>query len=435
MSSALVGVGSGVILLTLLMLGLPVAFAMALVGAGGLALVGGVGPAVGLLASLPYSTVASFSLIVIPMFILMGELVGGAGLAQKAYLAARQWFGRLPGGLAVAAIGASAFFAAVSGSSVAATATMGKLSIGEMRRHGYDGGLATGTVVAAGTLAALIPPSAMAVFYALVTDQSVSRMLFAGVGPGLVSTVLFMVVAWLMARRNPRIRSLTHDHFSWAQKAASLKSIGPFLVLIVVVLGGIYSGVVTVTEASALGALCTLAIVAFAGKLSWTILNDSLTSSVRISCMIFLIIIGGMLYSRFLAFAGIPFAMVESLGRLQLSPTLVVIVMLLIMTVLGMFMDPVGMIMLTLPFFFPIVKSMGIDPIWFGVLVILQAELAVITPPVGIHLFVARQIAPDVPLIDIIKGSVPFMTCQILVMALVIVAPQLALWLPMRLAP
>jgi len=206
-------------------------------------------------------------------------------------------------------------------------------------------------------------------------------------------------------------------------------------VLIVVVLGGIYSGVVTVTEASALGALCTLVIVAVAGKLNWTTLNEALTTSVRISCMIFLIIIGGMLYSRFLAFAGIPFAMVEWLGHFQLSPTQVVIVMLLIMTVLGMFMDPVGMIMLTLPFFFPIIKSMGIDPIWFGVLVILQAELAVITPPVGVHLFVARQIAPDVPLIEIIKGSVPFMACQVLVMALVIVMPQIALWLPLRMAP
>lgn len=435
MSVALVGIGSGVILLVLLMLGLPVAFAMALVGAGGLVLAGGIDPAMGLLANLPYSTVASFSLIVIPMFILMGELVGSAGLAQKAYLAARQWFGRLPGGLAMAAIGASAFFAAVSGSSVAATATMGRLSIEEMRRHGYDGGLATGTVVVAGTLAALIPPSAMAVFYALVTDQSVSRMLFAGVGPGIVSTILFMGVAWLVARRNPRIRGLAHEHFSWRQKFSSLKGIGPFLVLIVVVLGGIYSGVVTVTEASALGALCTLVIVAVAGKLNWTTLNEALTTSVRISCMIFLIIIGGMLYSRFLAFAGIPFAMVEWLGHFQFSPTQVVIVMLLIMTVLGMFMDPVGMIMLTLPFFFPIIKSMGIDPIWFGVLVILQAELAVITPPVGVHLFVARQIAPDVPLIEIIKGSVPFMACQVLVMALVIVMPQIALWLPLRMAP
>lgn len=214
-----------------------------------------------------------------------------------------------------------------------------------------------------------------------------------------------------------------------------MKSIGPFGVLIVVVLGGIYSGLVTVNEASALGALCALALLAAYRQLKWNVLNQALTSSVRISCMIYLIIIGGLLYSRFLAFAGIPFAMVGALKGLDVSPLLVVIVMLGIMTILGMFMDPVGMIMLTLPFFFPIVKALGVDPIWFGVLVILQAELAVITPPVGVHLFIARQIAPDVALSAIIRGSLPFMLCQFVIMAVVLAFPPIALWLPGRLAP
>lgn len=435
MSAAAAGFVSGAVLLALLLLGLPVAFSMALVGAGGLLLIGGTGPAMGLLATIPYATVASFSLVVIPMFILMGELVASAGFARQAYAAARLWFGRLPGGLAMSAIGASAFFAAVSGSSVAATATMGRLSIAEMRRHGYDGGFAAGTVVVAGTLAALIPPSAMAVFYALVTDQSVSRMLFAGVGPGLLSAGLFMVTAWLVARRNPSMVTAVDKPPPWSARLASLKSIGPFGVLIVVVLGGIYSGLVTVNEASALGALCALALLAAYRQLKWNVLNQALTSSVRISCMIYLIIIGGLLYSRFLAFAGIPFAMVGALKGLDVSPLLVVIVMLGIMTILGMFMDPVGMIMLTLPFFFPIVKALGVDPIWFGVLVILQAELAVITPPVGVHLFIARQIAPDVALSAIIRGSLPFMLCQFVIMAVVLAFPPIALWLPGRLAP
>ncbi|ODS98506.1 MAG: hypothetical protein ABS56_04795 [Lautropia sp. SCN 69-89] len=433
MSVEAIGIASGAVLLVLLMLGVPVAFSMALVGAGSLLLTGGTDPALGLLSTVPYATVASFSLVVIPMFVLMGELVASAGFAQQAYLAARLWFGRLPGGLAMSAIGASAFFAAVSGSSVAATATMGRLSIAEMRRHGYEGGFAAGTVVVAGTLAALIPPSAMAVFYALVTDQSVSRMLFAGVGPGLVSAALFMITAWAVARRNPAMTSAVGKTVPWPARIASLRAIGPFGVLIVVVLGGIYSGLVTVIEASALGALCALLLLAVHRQLSWRVLNEALSSSVRLSCMVYLVIIGGLLYSRFLAFAGIPFAMVDALQGLGASPLLVVIVMLLIMTVLGMFMDPVGMVMLTLPFFFPIVKALGVDPIWFGVLVILQAELAVITPPVGVHLFVARQIAPDVSLNAIIRGALPYMFCQFLIMALVIVFPQIALWLPGRL--
>ena len=432
MSPVMVGLLSLSGLLALLLLGLPVAFSMALVGVAGLLVLGGPGPALGLLGTVPYSTVASFSLVVIPMFVLMGELVASAGLAQRAYATARAWLGRLPGGLGMAAIGASTFFAAVSGSSVAATATMGRLSIAEMRRYGYDGGLAAGTVAVAGTLAALIPPSAMAVFYALVTDQSVSKMLIAGVGPGIVSAALFMLTAYVVARRFPHLAPIVEQRVEWKERIASLKTIGPFGVLIVVVLGGIYSGLVTVTEASALGALAAFLLLAVSRQLRWSALHQALSSSIKISCMIYLIIIGGLLFSRFLAFSGVPFAMVRAIQGLDISPLAVVIVMLLILTVLGMFMDPVGMIMLTLPFFFPVVKALGVDPIWFGVLVVLQAELGVITPPVGVHLFVVRQIVPDVPLGSLIRGALPFMLCQLLVLALVVVFPQLALWLPGR---
>lgn len=432
MNHAMIGLLSGAALLTLLLLGLPVAFSMALVGVVGLLLLGGAGPALGLLGTVPYSTVASFSLVVIPMFVLMGELVASAGLARQAYAMARAWLGRLPGGLAMAAIAASTLFAAVSGSSIAATAMMGRLSIGEMRRYGYDGGFAAGTVVVAGTLAALIPPSAMAVFYALVTDQSVSKMLFAGVGPGILSSLLFMLTAYLVARRYPHLAPVIEQRVGWGERVSSLKTIGPFGLLILVVLGGVYSGLVTVTEASALGALAAFVLLAVSRQLRWPALQQALSSSVKISCMIYLIIIGGLLFSRFLAFSGIPFAMVGAIQGLDISPLTVVVVMLLILTVLGMFMDPVGMIMLTLPFFFPIVKALGVDPIWFGVLVVLQAELGVITPPVGVHLFVVRQIVPDVPLSAVIRGALPFMLCQILVMVLVVVFPQIALWLPER---
>ncbi|MBT7913818.1 TRAP transporter large permease [Candidatus Bathyarchaeota archaeon] len=419
-------------LLTLLFLGLPVAFAMALVGVVGLWIQGGIGPVQGLLGTVPYSVVASFSLVVIPMFVLMGELVASAGFARQAYATARAWLGRLPGGLTMAAIVASALFAAVSGSSVAATATMGRLTIAEMRRYGYDGGLAAGTVVVAGTLAALIPPSAMAVFYALVTDQSVSKMLIAGMGPGIVSALLLMLTAYLVARFFPHYSPVLEKRVEFREKVASLRSVGPFGVLILVVLGGIYSGLVTVTEASAIGALVAFLLLAVTRQLRWSSLNQALTSSVKTSCMIYLIIIGGLLFSRYLVFLGVPFAMVSAIKGLGVSPLAVVIVMLLILTVLGMFMDPVGMIMLTLPFFFPVVQALGVNPIWFGVLIVLQAEMGVITPPVGVHLFVVRQIVPDIPLSAIIRGVLPFMICQFIVIALVFLFPQIALWLPGR---
>lgn len=430
MSALLIGGGAVAALMVLLILGLPVAFSLALVGAAGLWLLGGIPLAGNFLAVEPYSNVASFTLVVIPMFVLMGELAVAAGMAQQAYTTARAWLGRLPGGLMMAAIGASTIFAAVSGSSVAATTTIGRVSIAEMRRFGYDGGIAAGTVAVAGTLSALIPPSAFLVFYALITDQSISKMLMAGVGPGLLSAVLFIAVAYLTARWFPRLAPVLGERVSWRERLSSLRITAPFGLLIVVVLGGIYSGLVTVTEAAALGALAALGLVTISRLLSWTALGQALAATARTSCMIFLIIIGGVIFSRFLAFSGVPFALVEFIQSLDLAPVAVVVVMLLILTVLGMFIDPVGMVMLTLPFFFPIVQELGIDPIWFGVLVVLQAELGVITPPIGIHLFVVKQIAPDVPLSGIIRGVLPFMVCQIAVVTLVLIFPKIVLWLP-----
>ncbi len=419
-------------LLVLLALGLEIAYSLALVGAIGLLALGGPAVTIGSLATIPYSNVASFTLVVLPMFVLMGELAVAAGMAQQAYAAARAWLGRLPGGLMMTGIGASAVFGAVSGSSVAATVTVGRVSIAEMRRYGYDAGLAAGTVAVAGTLAALIPPSALAVFYALVTSQSISRMLMAGLVPGLLSTTLFLATAYLIARARPALAPRLREPARWQERWVALRVTGPFGVLVLVVLGSMYSGLATATEASALGALAALTLLVVSRRLSWSGLNEALAATTRISCMIFLIIIGGMLFSRFLAFSGITLTLSEFIRGLQLSPLAVVVVMMGILTVLGMFIDPVGMIMLTLPFFFPIVKELGVDPIWFGVLVVLQAELGVITPPIGVHLFVVKQITPDVSLGRIILGSLPYMASQLLVLALVIVFPEIALWLPDR---
>ncbi len=430
MSSLAIGTGAILALMVLLVIGLPVAFSLALVGTAGLLILGGMPLVAGFLATEPYSNVASFTLVVIPMFVLMGELFVSAGMAQQAYAAARAWFGRLPGGLMMAAIGASTIFAAVSGSSMAATTTIGRVSIAEMRRYDYDGGLAAGAVAVAGTLSALIPPSAFLVFYALIADQSISQMLMAGVGPGLLSAGLFIIIAYFMARRFPHLAPVTDYPVSMKERLSSLGIVAPFGILVLVVLGGIYSGLVTATEAAALGALTAFVLLAVSGRLSRPGLRQALTSTARISCMIFLIIIGGMIFSRFLAVSGIPFALVEFIQSLHVPPLVVVIVMLLILTVLGMFIDPVGMIMLTLPFFFPIIQDLNLNPVWFGVLIVLQAELGVVTPPIGIHLFVVKQIAPDVPLSGIIRGILPFMFCQLAVMALVLAFPGIALWLP-----
>ena len=433
MSALLLGIGALAALLLLLALGLEIAFSLALVGAVGLFLLGGIPLVTGLLATVPYSNVASFTLVVLPMFILMGELAVTAGMAQKAYVSARAWLGRLPGGLMMTAIGASTVFAAVSGSSVAATTTIGRVSIEEMRRCGYNGGLAAGTVAVAGTLAALIPPSALAVFYALVANQSISRMLMAGLLPGLLSAALFLIAANLTARRFPNLAPLSRERVGWKERLSSLRMTAPFGTLVLIVLGGIYSGFTTATEAAAFGALGALGLLALSGRLSSSALQQALSATARTTCMIFMIIVGGMLFSRFLAFSGVPLALTDFVRGLDISPLAVVVVMMLILTVLGMFIDPVGMTMLTLPFFLPIVMDLGLDPIWFGVLIVLQAELSVITPPIGIHLFVVRQITPDVSLGSIIAGTLPYLFCQFLVLALTIFFPDIALWLPGKL--
>ena len=256
----------------------------------------------------------------------------------------------------------------------------------------------------------------------------------AGVGPGLLSSALLMAAAYLVARRAPHRAPTVTERVSWRERLATLRMTGGFSVLIVVVLGGIYSGLVTATEASALGALAAFVLLALSRRLTRAGLGQALAATTRTTAMIFLIIIGGMLFSRFLAYSGIPFALVDLIRSLEISPSAVVALMVLIYTVLGCFIDAVGMIMLTLPFFFPIVRALGIDPFWFGVLVVLEAELGVITPPIGVHLFVVRQIVPDVSVAAIVRGALPYMLVQILVIVLIFVFPPIALWLPNRMS-
>lgn len=430
MTPLLIGLGAIAALLILIVLGLEIAFSLALVGVAGLFLLGGLPLAQGVLSTVPYSSVASFTLVILPMFILMGELAVAAGMAQNAYVAARAWLGRLPGGFMMAAIGASTVFAAASGSSMAATVTIGRVSIAEMRRYGYDGGLAAGTVAVSGTLAALIPPSALLVFYALLSDQSISAMLLAGIGPGLLSAAFFIATAYLLGKLFPALAPRVAQRTDWRERLNSLRLIAPFGGLVLIVLGGIYSGLVTATEASAFGAAAALVLLGLSGRLSQPVLRGALSSSARISCMIFAIIIGGMLFSRFLAFSGVPLALAGLIHGLDVPPITIVLVMILILTVLGLFVDPVSMLMLTLPFFLPIVRELGIDLVWFGVLVALQAELGVITPPIGIHLFMVQKIAPDIPLGSIIRGCLPYMGCQFLIVGLILAFPEIALFLP-----
>lgn len=358
-----IGIISLIVLFIVLMSGLPVAFSLALVGFLGFLVSGGLQPALGLLSTIPYTSIAGFGLVVVPMFILMGEIIAQGEIHTRTYATARQWFGRLPGGLAMAAVATCAAFGAACGSTIAATATIGRMSIGEMIRYGYKERLATGVVAMAGNLACLIPPSIGMVIYGLITGQSIGRLLMAGIVPGVISSLIFMALIYVMVKRNPSLAPTIEYRVSWTEKVKSLRSLGPILMIAFIVMGGIYSGLITVVEASAFGALGAVLIVSVQRKLTRRGLSTALLATGRLTCMILLILVGGAMYSRFLTFSGLPFAAAHFFAGLEIPRMWIMVIIMVMYAFLGCFLDPTGMMMVTLPFIFPIVTSLGFDPI------------------------------------------------------------------------
>ena len=416
-------------LFLLMLLRMPVAFAMMSVGFFGMWMLEGLRTAGGVVLTESFSAVSSYSLIVAPMFVLLGNVSSAAGFSAGLYDAAYAWVGRFRGGLASASVLACAAFAAVCGSSVATAVTLGKVALPEMRRLGYGSGLSTGAIAAGGTLGFLIPPSTGFVLYAILTEQSIGRLFMAGVLPGLLLTGLFMVVVWIVATLRPEAGPPGRA-MRFSEKISTVGKSAPLLGVMVLTIGGIYVGIFTPVEASGIGAALVILLAFVSRSITiaafWGAVQDTLKTSV----MLYAIVIGANVLNPFLAVTHIPTLLGDGLQSLGLGPYGSLIAIILAYVVLGMFMDSLAMLVVTIPIVYPIIMSFGFDPIWFGVIVVIVIEMGMITPPVGLNVFVVRGVAGDVPLVTIFRGVFPFLLAMIVALILVILFPQIALILP-----
>jgi tripartite ATP-independent transporter DctM subunit len=417
-----------VLLLALLALGLPVAFSLGVAGSIGLLMVGGTDMLLGILATAPASAVASYEFLTIPMFLLMAEFMVASGISNTLFSAISCWTGRLPGGLGIATAITGAAFGAISGSSTAAAATLSTSSIPSMMKAGYEPRFAKGIVSISGTLAMLIPPSVAIIFYALLSGASVAKLLVAGIVPGALVTLVIILTIWLLLWRNPALAP-NRRAFSWTEKFASLKIAGPFAALFLLVTGLIYLGIATPVESSALGALGALVFTLISGNMNRDVFRSAVLNSVATSAMIGLIVICAQTFGYFITVTQTTQNLVEWVGGQGLSPYVVLAFLVVLYLLLGCFLDQLSILILTIPIVLPLVVRMGFDPIWFGILVIVLAEVGMVTPPVGLNVFVVAR-STNTPVEEVFAGVWPHVVAHVLLIVVLIVFPQLILWLP-----
>ncbi|MGX7729351.1 TRAP transporter large permease [Rhodococcus sp. 2H158] len=420
--------GPVLVLIVLLALGTPVGFAMAGAGIAGLWAIDGFDTPAALLSTGPHGATQSFSLTALPMFILMAEFLGASTIVGRLFDAARAWFGRLPGGLAIASVGAGAGMGTISGSSVAATASLSRICIPEMRKSGYHDRLSLSSVASSGTLAVMIPPSVPLLMYGITTETSIVDLFTAGIVPGIILGLLFVGTIVVWQRMRPEIAPPTPET-TWRERLESVRHTGPAILLVTLVLGGMYSGIVTATEAGAVGAFGALIVAMIFGGLRWNGILTSLRRTAEITAAVFIIVIGAKLFTQFLTLTGVTQSLTETIKESGIPPLLVIVLVFLVYAVLGCFMDGLGMMLLTLPVFFPLVVGLGYDPIWFGIMVVLVIELGLITPPVGINVYVASG-ASGGDLGVAFRGVTRFYLAAVATAALIIAFPTIVTFLP-----
>jgi len=376
-----------------------------------------------------FSVFGSYSLTVIPLFVLMGQLAYHSGISTRLFDSAYRFIGHWPGGLAIATVGACAAFAAICGSTNATAATMGAATLPEMKRYNYKAELATGVVAAGGSLGILIPPSVIFIVYGILTEQSIGRLFMAGLLPGLVLAGLFILTIILWTRARPELGP-SGSNFSLREKLASLSGLVETLLLFILIMGGLFIGVFTPTEAGAIGAFGTLVLALVGRNLTMRGFITALFETTRISCMILVIVAGATIFGHFLAVTRIPFDIAQGVSEIQLPRWAIMLLIIGVYLIGGCVIDSLALIMLTIPIFYPVVLFLGYDPIWFGVIIVLVTQIGVITPPVGINVYVVSGVARDVPLDVIFKGVLPFLAALIIGTLLLIPFPQIALFLP-----
>jgi C4-dicarboxylate transporter, DctM subunit len=429
MTSLTIGLIGICILLFLLLSGMPIGFGMGLIGFAGFAYIRGFEPAFGILKIVPYRTFAEHGLSVVPLFILMGSFCFYAGISKDLYQTVHKWIGHRPGGMAMATVGACAGFAAVSGSSLATAATMGTVALPEMKRYGYDDRLATGAVACGGTIGILIPPSVALIIYGVITEQSIGKLFLAGFIPGVLEAVFYIFTIAILCRLNPNMGP-PGPRISLGEKIASFKNTWIVVALFVLVIGGIYTGIFSPTEAAGVGAFGAFVFALARRRLTWETFKASLITTCKTSAMIFIILLGAIILGYFLSVSRLPFQLAGIIGDLPVNRYVILVLILLLYVVLGCVMDALAIMLLITPIFFPLIMSLGFNPIWFAILIVRVSEIGMITPPVGINVFVIKGVAKDVPMATIYRGIIPFLIADVLHVALLIFFPAISLFLP-----
>ena len=429
MSTVAIGFMGLAVVFALIAAGMPIGFAMGLVGFAGFAAIISFDAAVVRIGVTTYGIVTNHAIGTIPLFLFMAHLMFASGIGKDMYEFAAKWIGRRRGGLAMATIGASAGFASVSASSLATTATMGLVAMPEMRKHKYDLSLASGSVVAGGTIGALIPPSGMFIIYGILTETSIGAMFAAGIIPGILLAAFYIITIAIICRINPDAGP-RGPKYTFREKLRSFKTTGEVIFLFGLVMGGIILGWFTPTEAGAVGAFGAIVITAARGRLTWATARTAIYATVKTTGMIFGILFGALVFNSFITVTRIPLHIVDFVSNSGFAPMTVLLLILVVYFVLGMVLDASAMMTLTVPLFFPLVTNMGFDAVLFGVLVVRMTEIALITPPVGMNVYILSGVARDVPLNKIFRGALPFVGADILHVALLIAFPMLVLWLP-----
>lgn len=427
-----IGILGFLVLFVLLAIRMPVGTAMLVVGITGIWIIHPRGDeaAIATLGGEIFSISTVYSLTILPLFILMGNLAGISGMSRDLYDAAHAWFGHYRGGLASSTIVGCAGFSALSGSSLASAVTMGRVALPEMQRYDYDDALATGSIAAGGTLGILIPPSAGFVIYAILTEESIGRLFMAGVLPGIMLSGLFILAIWIRVKINPEIAPVSSAALPLSRRLASIVQASWIIGIIVVTIGGIYGGVFDAVEAAAVGAFLSFLVCIIRGKTRWPDIKETIAHTLRSTATTFYILMGAFVFTPFVALSGIPTALADWLTALNADPYLILILCLAFFIVLGTFLEGFAILILALPLVQPIMEGYGFDMIWFGVMMVIVLEMGLISPPVGINVFVVKGIAPDVPMNTIFRGIWPFWFAMLLAIALLLVFPDIAMFLP-----
>ncbi|MDA3955276.1 TRAP transporter large permease [Oceanispirochaeta sp.] len=429
MSPVQIGVIGCLVLFGLLFTSMPVAFAMIASGVLGFALIINPQAAFSMVIAELFETFSSYNLTVIPLFVMMGQVAFHAGISKRLFHTAYVWMGHLKGGLAMATVGACAGFGAICGSGPATAATMASVALPEMKRYGYADSLAAGTVAAGGSLGMLIPPSVVFIVYALMTEQSIGDLFLAGIVPGILIATMFCLNIYVRSSRDKTLGPAGPRH-SWKERIISLNGVVETLILFLLVMGGMFLGLFTPIEAAAIGAAGSFLIAALQKELNILKMKKILLETVRTSSMIFFIVAAATIFGRFLAVSRIPFVVAQAFVSLPLPGEITMFLIILFFLVAGCFIDALALMLLTIPIFFPVVQELGFDPVWFGVIVVVITQMGVITPPVGVNVYVVSGIERDIPLPVIFKGAMPFLGMLVLAAVILILFPQICLFLP-----